>query len=48
MLKVVINYKYNKGHYKKIPYWFKDQKEYDTWYAKEISDESIRKIIGIE
>lgn len=34
--------------YKERDYTFRDQEHYDTWYAKMISDESLRKIIKIE
>ena len=46
--RVVVNYKYNQGHYKEISYWFDNEEQYNTWHSKEISNEKIRKIIDLK
>ena len=47
-IKVIVNYKYNNGEYKKQLYVFKTEQKWDNFFNKEISDEKVRKIIGIE
>jgi hypothetical protein len=48
-IKVLVNWKYtNPRQYKERVYTFRNQERYDSWFTKMISDERLRKIIGIE
>lgn len=47
LFRVNVKYKYSQGHFKIIPYWFKTEEEYDAWFKKEDSNQSIRKIITL-
>ncbi len=48
-IKVLVSWKYTSPRqYKKRVYTFRNQLNYDNWFAKMISDETLRKIIGTE
>jgi len=47
-IKVSVTWKYTSPRqYKEREYTFDNQEHYDTWYAKQISDEILRKIINL-
>ena len=48
-INISVTWKYTSPRqYKEREYTFKNQKHYDTWFEKMISDESLRKIIEIK
>jgi hypothetical protein len=48
MFRVDIDFKYRNGSYKRIPYYFKTEEEYDAFFIKASENHLIRKIIGTE
>ena len=48
-INISVTWKYTSPRqYKDQKYTFNNQKHYDTWFKKMISDESLRKIIEIK